>query len=268
MHFLRRGKTELPAPKTKISYHRSYRRLVMDDDFVLTAGISFVILILTLWLGGMWASRFTYEVSLLLQRFLGSSIGETHIFTVGFRGESSLYMLNFEIALPSLYLSGGTAIVCFLIFMFFDVLRLPRPLTVLIKIMALLIFFFALLFLYFPSHFSYNDVFMEEFFIQVSAIVWFAMPGIFWLATLPLPLSLLRKIFFLLLFEVCLTCLFVLKYALFLVVCAYGTYLVVPVVIFFLCSLFDVVYMICLFSFMLNFTSKRIARDTTVWQWA
>ena len=266
--FKKKNEASIQVAKTKISYHRSYRRLVMADDFVLSSGISLVALVLTLGLGNLWMPEFTREVSLRLQGFLENVIGSSRIDAVSFWGGEILYVLDFRIDLPGFYASGVTAAACFLIFSFFDVLRLPKPLSILGKIMALLVFFFALLFLYIPGSFSHNNAFMEEFFIQVSAIIWFALPGIFWLATLPLPLSLLRKVLFLMLFEACLICLFVLKYALFVVVCARGTYLVVPVVIFFLSSLFDVMYMISLFSFMLNSTSKRIARDTKVWQWA
>ena len=75
------------------------------------------------------------------------------------------------------------------------------------------------------------------------------------------------KLLNLLVLEAALFGLFWLKYALFILLCVWGTYLVAPLVIFFLCSLLDVVYMIALFSLMVSRISRTVAKDVRVWQW-
>ena len=81
-------------------------------------------------------------------------------------------------------------------------------------------------------------------------------PGVFW------------KLLNILALEAALFGLFWLKCAFFVVLCARGTYLAAPLVIFFLCSTLDILYMITLFSLTVSRVSRAVAKDVRVWQWA
>lgn len=191
-----------------------------------------------------------------------------HLLHIGLWGASALTVLYVQPAVPSPMLCGIVVCASLLIFLLLYRLPLPRPLVVIINLLTFMVFFFATMFLLFPSGFNAATLTLAEFFMEISLVTALTLPMLFWLVIFPLPTSVIWKLLNMAALEIVLFALYWLKYAFFTVLCVHGTYLVTPLVIFFLCSMLDIIYVITLFSLMVSRISRRVARDVRVWQWA
>ena len=257
-----------PEQKTVISFHRSYRRVTLSYQ-IIAGGI--VSLAATLILLGA-------KIALLPELTLWSSATLAELFAkygitgellhIGLWGDSVLTIFSVQPAVPSAALCGIVACAGLLIFLLFYRLPLPRPLVVIVNLLTFMVVFFATLFLLFPAGFNAATLTLAEFFMEISLVTALTLPVLFWLVIFPLPAGVVWKLLNMLALEIALFGLYWLKYAFFTVLCAYGTYLVTPLVIFFLCSMLDIIYVITIFSLMVSRISRRVARDVRVWQWA
>ncbi len=147
-------------------------------------------------------------------------------------------------------------------------LPLARPAVVAINLFFFMAAFHVVLFLLIPGHFNNSALGLAEFFMEISLVTGLTLPVLFWLIIFPLPAGTVWKLLHLIGFETVPIALFPLKYAVFLLFCAKGTYLVVPFIVFFLCSLPGIIYMIAIFSLMVARVSRSAAKDIRVWLWA
>ncbi|SBV96396.1 membrane hypothetical protein [uncultured delta proteobacterium] len=257
---------DAPEQKATISFHRSYRRVTVSPQIIMGGIISLAVTAFLLGGKMYFLPDFTaYAARRMQDLFAGYGFAGSPA-TVLFGGRE-LAVFQVLPAIPSPLVCGcaiGAASLCFLL-----LYRLPlaRPTVVIVNLLACIVAFFAALFLLLPGYFNAENLTLAAFFLEISIVTALALPVLFWLVTFPLPTGAVWKLLNLFALEAALFGLFWLKYAIFILLCAWGTYLVAPLIIFFLCSLLDVVYMVALFSLMVSRVSRRVAEDVRVWQW-
>ena len=270
MKLIRRLASSLREAELKktIGYHRSYRKIAIDIKTVIAAVVSLVVLLPILVFKAVFASDFTYKVTIFLQDFfsghlpVATPLGQAKI------GTTIFFFLDITPELPSTGLCLSMMGITLAVFLCLPFTRLPRPLIIFVNLTLGIVGFFAFLFSVAPQLFQLSGITVGEMFIQVSMIIWFILPIFFWMVLFPVPAGLFSKVLALLLFEASLMLIFVLKYAIFVLLCLDGTYLVVPLIIFFLCSLLDVIYMVGLFAVLMCHVSLNLSKQSKVWHWA
>lgn len=258
--------SDAPEQKATISLHRSYRRVTLSPQIILGGLVTLAFAALLLGGKMYFLPEFTAYAARRMQDLFAERGLAGSLATVPFGG-GELAVFQVLPAVPSPLACScviGAASLCFLL-----LYRLPlaRPTVVIVNLLAFIVAFFAALFLLLPGYFNGENLTLAAFFLEISIVTALALPVLFWLVTFPLPTGTVWKLLNFLALEAALFGLFWLKYALFILLCAWGTYLVAPLIIFFLCSLLDVVYMIALFSLMVSRISRRVAEDVRVWQW-
>ncbi len=182
------------------------------------------------------------------------------------------YYLVVPIQTPTRIISLIVALAAsFTIFSLLQILRLTKtsyglPTVILFNLLLSAIFCFATLFLIIPGQFSLDDTSLSKMFSLVSYLILLGMPFIFCIITAPIPVGFFTRLTYTLLFEVVIILLFFIKYALFIVLCTYGTYLVIPCIVLLILSLWDVLYLNCIYSLMLSNSSNKINKQKKIWQ--
>jgi hypothetical protein len=173
---------------------------------------------------------------------------------------------------PSRILSLIVAlVVSFIMFLLLQILRLTKashalPTVILFNLLLSAIFCFSLLFLIMPGYFSQDYTSLSKMFSMVSHLILLGMPLLFCFLTAPVPVGFFTRLAYTVLFEVAIVLLFFIKYALFIVLCTYGTYLVIPCIVLLILSLWDVLYLNSIYSVMLSRASVKINKRKKVWQ--
>lgn len=257
-----------PDQKTVISFHRSHRRVTVSYQIIFGGVVTLAATLVLLGVKLAMLPELTASSSLLLRDFFADYNITGAMQTIPLWGGSSLTVFYVQPAVPSTQLCGLVVCAGLLIFLLFYRLPVPRPLVVIVNLLTFMVSFYAALFLIFPGGFNSATLTLAEFFMEISLVTALTLPVLFWVVIFPLPTSAIWKLLNILAMEAVLFALYWLKYALFTMLCAYCTYLITPLVIFFLCSMLDIIYLITLFSLMVSRISRRVARDVRVWQWA
>ncbi len=253
--------------KETIALHRSYRRIRLTREMRLSSVFSFALILAILAAKIVYLPALTLELCRWLVRLFQTPLGETAIRPIYFWSSTSFHFLVVPISAPSTTVCLVVISVSLISLLFLKRLPIPLPLVILTNLLISATGFFALLFLLIPDHFTYRAESLSELFTTVSVLVATGLPFIFWLVLLPLPIRLPRRILFCVLFECVLALLYVLKHLVYMVMCTYGTYLVIPLVILIICSLPDILYLVSLFSMTVSGVSARISRDSKLWHW-
>lgn len=254
--------------KQTVSFHRSYRRMAVGRRDIVRAAVTLAALIVFLIFKLETAPELFGRLSAWLRPHLPLEAGGGPLVEFSFLGRWTWLRLDLHLLSPSaksLWLTLGISLPVFLLA---AKTRLPQPVVIPARLLALVFFLFALLFVLVPGAFKYDPAFVIDFFLEASLLCWLLLPAIFWLVLIPLPSSLPVKLLAMTLLEAALTGLLAVKYAFFAFLCAKTNYLMMPLIIFFLCYLVDVMYLVCLFSILVDRTSRRLRRDVRVWQWA
>ncbi len=181
-------------------------------------------------------------------------------------GNIWFHYLVVPIAAPSKILSLIVVSVVFVTIFVLPKLLKSLPKVILINLLLSIVGCFALLFLIIPEHFMHSSDTFSFLFAMVSILVLLGGPVLFWLAIAPTPIGLFRRMGYMILFEIVLIVLFFLKYALFIILCTYGTYLIIPYIVIFVFSFLDILYLNSIFSFMISKVSPKVNNNRRLWQ--
>lgn len=258
-----------PEQKAVIGYHRAHRRVTFSRR-ILLGGVT--TLAVTLGILGI-KIFFMPELTLRAYQILGKLFAEHggihgSLVAIPLWGDAVLSVLYPRPAVPSQNLCVVVVISGLWMITALHRLSLPRPVVIIVNLLASMIAFYAGLFLLLPGFFSESTLNLAEFFMEISLITGLTLPVLFWLVLFPLPTGVIWKLLNILALEAVLFGLFWLKYVFFIILCANGTYLVAPLIIFFMCSTLDILYLIMLFSLTVSRVSRAVSRDVRVWQWA
>ncbi len=249
-------------------YHRSHRRVALSRRIILGGAVTLAAVLFLLALKILFMPELTLQASRLLGDLLGEHLPGCFSAGIPLWGAQVLTVLCAQPEVPSTTLCAVILGAAAASFALLHRLPLARPAVVAINLFFFMAAFHAALFLLIPGRFNSSALGLAEFFMEISLVTGLTLPVLFWLIVFPLPAGTVWKLLHLLGFEAVLIVLFLLKYAVFLLLCAKGTYLVVPFIVFFLCSLPDIIYMIAVFSLMVARVSRSAAKDIRVWLWA
>ena len=257
-----------PEQKAVIGYHRAHRRVTFSRRILLGAVTTLAVTLAVLGAKIYFMPELTLRVYQILQPLFAAQGLHGSLVEIPLWGDAVLSVLYARPAVPSrelcLVVAGGGAFLLATLHR----LPLPRPVVIIVNLLSFMVAFYAGLFLLLPGFFNESTQALAEFFMEISLITGLALPALFWLVLFPLPAGVIWKLLSILALEAVLFGLFWLKCVFFVILCARGTYLIAPLVIFFLCSTLDILYMIMLFSLTVSRVSRAVAKDVRVWQWA
>jgi hypothetical protein len=253
--------------KAVIHYHRAYRRVTLGWQIVLGGVVTLASIPVILGLKIFFMPDLTAHAAAILQQLFAADGIEGAVVQIPFWGGISLPVLFVRPEIPSATLCLAVIGVALCSFGLLHRLPLAKPAVIVVNMLLFMVALYALFFLLLPGYFNESALNLAQFFMELSLVTGVSLPVLFWLVIVPLPTNAVWKLANILAFEGILFALFWLKYAVFVLLCAKATYLVTPLILFFLCSMLDIIYMIMLFSLFVSRISRRVSRDVRVWRW-
>ncbi|MGE5343943.1 MAG: hypothetical protein ACM3SY_20925 [Candidatus Omnitrophota bacterium] len=259
---------EYTPDKTKIRYHRSYRKLKPKS-------LTYIGLILVPMIAGIDAliilvikptTRIICEItqqvlSTVISLPLIRIVPRTYLY-------NEIFIINFPGRYPSTAVSILTAIGSLTVL--FLILARNKPIDP--KYVWLTFIFFimlvsALYFTFFSGYFPYNLEIFSELYIKTEIAIWVIIPIVLSLALLPFPIPEYKKVAAILLTLGYSVVFCLVRYMVFLYVLRQFSYLYMALMFFILGPFLDFIYIVGSYSLCIATASLKSSKDMELWNW-
>lgn len=259
---------EYSIEKSKIYYHRSYRKLEEHNMWYVLFSMLLQVIVVNIVIL-IFYSRITFFICRISRSILSSCISVELMQMVP---KPYIYENVSILVLPGRYptikITVIVAIVSLtLLFLALSVKRAIEPKWVWIIFISFINLVAAFFFLFFPSYFPYDLEFFSEIYIKTEVGLWMAIPFILTIAFLPLPLRMPRKLLVIvltILYSIVFACV---RYIVFLYLLRTITYLFMALLFFMLGPFLDFIYIVGSYSLCLSHLGRKTKKDVEIWNW-
>jgi len=257
----------MPAKdKTIIMYHRSYRKLAGS---LASFWLQFLFCVVPLCaITAFFYPQITAAISkgakTALAPFFAAETLQV-METPHVLGNYSFLQLPTDF--PTALFALNNAVVCILLILVLSQINVARPVMFCINLTALVHLTASLFFYFWPDHFPYETGYYSQLYMVQEISIWFFMPIIIGLATLPLPASFPAKVITMVLTYIYSVLFGMLRYIVFLFLLSKFSLLYMPMFFFVFGPLVDFVYIVAIYSAFVARLANKVKGDYALWKW-
>lgn len=254
--------------KATMLYHRSYRKfsgsaMVFLPQFLF---ISLPISLITILFYPEITQKICQITMVILSPFFSQD--SLMIFDMPFiKIIGSIFFLSVPGHFPTFMLSLINAVISLLLLIFLPRVERAKPLMIFLIVVAFIHLLSSLYFLIFPSLFPYEASDYSNLYMLQEVAIWFFIPIIMGLAILPLPSSLVSKIFVMVGTYIYSVIFGLIRYCVFLFILAKISMLYMALLFFILGPLIDFIYIVGIYSLYTNRLANKLKGDFAIWKW-
>lgn len=168
---------------------------------------------------------------------------------------------------PPFYLTLINVAVGLILLIFLPQVERAKPLVIFLIVLSFIHVAASFYFLFFPAQFPYEAVDYSSLYMLQEVVIWFFVPIIMGFAILPLPASLISKIFVMIISYVYSIAFGLVRYCVFLFILAKISMLYMAGLFFLFGPLIDFIYVVGIYSLYANRVANNLKGDFVIWKW-